>query len=186
MGIIKKIREHSGYTQIELAKKAGLSLRTIQRLEASNNEPKGYTLKILSAVFEVTPSILQEKFLSVQQNKDSDILTIKTINLSVLAFLGIPFGNIILPLILWRKNRQSKLVDEVGRKIINFQIIWTTLLSLLLCLTPFINIFLFSSTPLILIVLFTALATNIIVVCIIAISLQRNNLNFLNLPIRFF
>jgi transcriptional regulator with XRE-family HTH domain len=32
MSIIKNIREKSGFTQAELAKKTGLSLRTIQRL----------------------------------------------------------------------------------------------------------------------------------------------------------
>ncbi len=170
---------------MDLAQKTGLSLRTIQRLEASNQEPKGHTLAMLSKVFHIEPSTLQEKFHSIQKNKNSEIVAVKTINLSVLACFGIPFGNIILPIMLWRKKRKSKLVDELGRKIINFQIIWTTILLLSLIISPFINSKLFGSFPLILIVLFVALTINLIVVCFTAILLQRKNLNFLNLPIRF-
>lgn len=185
MSIIKQTREQSGYTQIDLSEKTGLSLRTIQRLEASNKEPKGYTLKMLSDVFNIEPSVFQEKFFSAQQNNASEILSIKFINLSVLTFFVIPFGNIIFPLIMWRKKRQSKLVDKTGRKIINFQIIWSIALSFLLCISSFTKIFLFSYTPLILVVLFAAMAINIIVIGFTAILLQRNNLDFLNLPIKF-
>lgn len=183
MGILKNIREKSGYTQHELAKKTGLSLRTIQRLEANNRMPKGYTLKTLSAVFTIEPAVFQEQFISVQQNKDADLISIKAINLSVLALFGLPFGNIILPILLWRKKRQSTVVDKVGRKIINFQIIWTIVLCVLLCVAPFVNLYLLSSTPLILIVLLVALVINIAIVCRTALLLQKNNLDFLNLPI---
>jgi len=144
MCIIKQIREKCGYTQIELAKKTGLSLRTIQRLESSNKEPKGHTLTVLSEVFNIEISVLQEKFLSIEQKKKSETTSIRLINLSVLAFLGIPFGNIILPVILWKRKRKSKLVDEFGRRIINFQILWSAILCLLLCIAPFINKFYFS------------------------------------------
>ena len=185
MSILKEQREKIGYTQIDLSEKTGLSLRTIQRLEAGDKAPKGYTLTVLSDVFNIEPTEFQEKFLSLNQAKNSDTLSIKLINLSVLAFFGFPFGNIILPIIMWNKKRQSKLVDEAGRKIINFQIIWSLLLSILLIISPFINNIVFPSVPLILVVLFTALTINLIVVGFTAISLHRNNLDFLNLPIRF-
>jgi transcriptional regulator with XRE-family HTH domain len=41
----KKIREQKHLTQSELAEKSGLSLRTIQRIEAGNT-PKGFTLLV--------------------------------------------------------------------------------------------------------------------------------------------
>ncbi|MEM5564998.1 helix-turn-helix domain-containing protein [Psychroserpens sp. AS72] len=185
MSLIKKIREKSGYTQFELAKKSGLSLRTIQRLESKNQEPKGYTLTVLSEVFGMEPSALQEKFKNVKQSKASEATSIRLINLSVLSFLGIPFGNIILPFILWRKNRTSKFVDEMGRRIINFQIIFSAVLSILLCISPFIGRYIFSNTSVIFIVLFLAYAVNIIIVCNTAIKLHRNNFNVLNIPLRF-
>ncbi len=185
MSIIKNIREKSGYTQLELAKKTGLSLRTIQRLESKNKEPKGHTLSVLSDVFEIKPSMLQEQFQSTEQSKASETTSIRLINLSVLSCIGIPFGNIILPLILWNKNRKSKFVDEVGRRIINFQIIWSVALCILLCISPFISRLFFPSTSLILIVLSVVYVFNIIIVCYTAIKLQQNKFDFLYLPIRF-
>jgi len=186
MSIIKQIREKSGLTQIDLSKKTGLSLRTIQRLDISDNVPKGHTLKVLSEVFNLEPLVFQKKIRSIQANNALETLSVKYINLSVLAFLGIPFGNIVLPLLMWGNKRKSKLVDEAGRKIINVQILWSILLCLFLSISPFINVVIASSFPLILMVLFIAVIINIIVVATTAMALQRNNLNFLNPPIRFF
>ncbi len=182
--IIKNSREKLGYTQIDLSKKSGLSLRTIQRLEASNKEPKGHSLQVISKVLEKTPVELKEKFHAVSQDKETDILSIKIINLSVLAFLGIPFGNIILPVLMWRRKRRSKLVDEVGRKIINFQIIWSVVLCFSMIIAPFVDNYIYTPMSLILMVLFIMLAINIVVVMVTAMSLQRKKLNFLNLHIR--
>lgn len=185
MSIIKNIREQIGFTQAELAKKSGLSLRTIQRFESKNKEPKGHTLTVLSNVFNMEPITLQEHFKSIEQTKESETTSIRLINLSVLSFLGIPFGNIILPLILWKQNRKSKFIDEIGRRIVNFQIIFSAILSILLCVSPFISRTFFSNAPIILIVLFVAYAVNIVIVCSTAMKLQRNNFDFLNIPIRF-
>ncbi len=185
MSIIKTIREKSGYTQSELAKKTGLSLRTIQRLESNNTKPKGHTLTVLTEVFNMESSVFQDQFKSIEQAKASETTSIRFINLSVLACLGIPFGNIIFPMILWRKNRESKLVDEIGRRIINVQIIWSVALCILLCISPFIGRVFFSNTPIILIVLFVVYAANIVIVCHTAIKLQRHNFDFLNVPLRF-
>ena len=185
MSIIKNIREQKGLTQAELANQTGLSLRTIQRLESSNKEPKGHSLSVLSKVFDMESSALQDQFKSIEDTKASETTSIRLINLSVLSFLGIPFGNIILPLILWRRHRQSKFVDEMGRRIVNFQIIFSVMLSILLCLSPFIGRTFFSNTPIILIVLFLAYAVNVIIVCRIAMKLQRHNFDFLNSPLRF-
>ncbi len=48
--IAQHLREEKNLTQTELAEKSGLSLRTIQRIEAGN-VPKGYTLKALAFFF---------------------------------------------------------------------------------------------------------------------------------------
>ncbi len=185
MSIIKNIRENRGYTQSELAKKTGLSLRTIQRLESKNNEPKGHTLIVLSDAFNIEASALQDQFKNIKYTKEFETTSIRLINLSVLSFLGIPFGNIILPFILWRRNRKSELIDEMGRRIVNFQIMFSVVLSILLCISPFIGRVFFSNAPIILIVLFVAYVINVVIVCNTAIKLQRNNFDFLNSPLRF-
>jgi len=186
MSIIKELRKKAGFTQMDLADKTGLSLRTIQRLETGTTTPKGHSLQVLSKVFDVETTLLQETALVETQAKETDKLSITLINLSTLAFFIIPFGNIILPFILWSKKRKSKLVDEIGRQIINFQLLWTITLCLLLCISPFINLALSFSFPLILIVLFIALGINLVVICTTALMIQRGKNDFLNLPIRLF
>ncbi|MBC2846260.1 DUF4870 domain-containing protein [Winogradskyella flava] len=183
--IIKNIREQLGFTQAELANKSGLSLRTIQRLESSNKEPKGHTLKVLSNVFNMEPKVLQDKFQRIESTKNSEKTSIQLINLSIISFIGIPFGNIIFPLIIWYRNRKSKIVDDIGRRIINFQIIWWIILSLLLAISPFMSRQFFSNTQIILYVLFVGYAFNVVVVVVTAMKLKRNDLDVLNLPIRF-
>jgi len=185
LSIIKNIREKFGYTQLELAKKAKLSLRTIQRLESKNKEPKGHTLTVLSEVFNMELSVFQQQFQSIQQIKAFETTSIRLINLSVLSCLVIPFGNIIFPIILWRRYRKSKFVDEIGRRIINFQIIWSIALCILLCISPFISKIFFPSIKLILIVLFVLYVVNIVIVCNTAMKLQHKYFNILNISLRF-
>ena len=185
MSVIKNIREQSGYTQAKLAELSGLSLRTIQRLEANNKPPKGHTLEVLSKVLDMAPASLQEQFQKKEESKAAATTAIQLINLAVLSFIGIPFGNIILPLILWRKKRSIQLVDEMGRRIINFQIIFSATLVILLCLAPFVNKWLSTKAPIIFIVLLLAYTFNIVMVGIIAMKLRRNDFYFLDLPIRF-
>lgn len=184
MSIIKTIREKSGFTQAELAKKTGLSLRTIQRLEATNKEPKGHSLKVLSEVFNMNSVFLQNQFISKEYAKESEITSIKFINLSILSFLVIPFGNIFVPLVLWRKHHESEFINEVGKRIVNFQIIWSIVLCFLLIISPFISRIFFSNTPIILYVLFTLYAFNIFIVFYTARKILGNNFNFLNTPLR--
>lgn len=139
---------------------------------------------VLSKAFDLEATEFQRQFRNLDQNKTSDTLSIKFINLAALACLGIPFGNIILPFILWNKKRGSKIVDEAGRKIINFQLLWSITLCILLSISPFANQFFFPSIPLILVVLALAFLFNFIVIGFTAAAINRNNLSFLNLPIR--
>ena len=184
MSVLKSIREQEGYTQTDLANKTGLSLRTIQRLESSNKVPKGYTLTALAEEFNMEPSELQARYLNVKRSRDSEISTIRIINLSILSFLGIPFGNLIFPFIIWRNNQDSQLIEEVGRRIVNFQILFSLAISILLILTPFTLGKLFPGTPIMLILFFVAYLFNIVVVIRTALKIQRQNLDFLNFSFR--
>ncbi len=44
---IVELRKSKGYTQEELAEKAKVNLRTIQRIENDENKPSGNTLKLI-------------------------------------------------------------------------------------------------------------------------------------------
>ncbi|MCL5128919.1 helix-turn-helix domain-containing protein [Algibacter sp. L4_22] len=51
---VKELRKGKALSQEELAKKSGLSLRTIQRLENGETEPTGETLKRISSELNIT------------------------------------------------------------------------------------------------------------------------------------
>ncbi len=62
-------------------------------------------------------------------------------------FTGIPFGNLLLPLVLWAARRdESWFIDEHGKEAINFQIsvtIYLLLSALLVCLLVGIPLLIF-------------------------------------------
>ena len=57
---VKELRKRKALSQDELAKNAGLSLRTVQRVENGETIPTGETLKRLASVLEVAPNELLE------------------------------------------------------------------------------------------------------------------------------
>lgn len=183
---IRLYREKLGYTQSVLAEKTNLSLRTIQRVESGDTIPKGYTLIVLSQVLGIDKFELNRWKTIEEHAKSEDERIIRLINLSTLSFIGIPFGNILIPMILWRKKRNSFLVDEIGRRIINFQIIWTIGICIALIVSPFLQKAIGISFPLILYVALVALIINILVIGKTAISLNKNNYDILNFQLRFF
>lgn len=162
---VQLLREENRLTQKELAEKAGLSLRTIQRIEAGNI-PKGFTLKALAESLNTTPENLIEK-------EDNNIERAKLINSSALFGLIIPFGGIIFPLILTYKT-QDVYNKQLGRNIIGLQIILSIIMSLFLIASPFIQEGLLLKFPVFLVVLITFLCLKLIVIIINGISLNKN------------
>lgn len=183
MNLVRQNRERLGYTQKEFALKTGLSLRTIQRVEKSFVPPKGHTLKVVAEALQLESSFVLDHFVSIdntEENEISDKRSLKYINLAILGFFIFPFGNIILTMIVWLKHRKSKNVDKVGRKIINFQLIWAVLLCIGLSISPIISFIPF----LIFYVLFLAVIINIFVVVYCARKIQLGQYEFLDLPIQ--
>lgn len=166
---VKILREERNMTQNELAEKSGLSLRTIQRIEAGNIL-KGFTLKTIAESLETQP----EKLIIKKEN--SEIQRAKLINLSALTGLIIPFGSIFFPLILTYKTKDFK-NRELGKQIITIQIFLSLLLSFLMILSPFIQKALSIQFPLFLIPLLIILGLKLVVVILNGMSLnQKQNL----------
>jgi transcriptional regulator with XRE-family HTH domain len=116
---IKELRNRKGFSQEELSEKSGLSLRTIQRIENGETEPRGDSLKRLSAAFDVNPDDLIDWTVL----EDRDFLT--SLNLSALSFVLFPILGIVVPLIIWI-SRKDKIrnANEIAKSILNFQITW--------------------------------------------------------------
>lgn len=182
---IRTFREELGLTQAELAEQTNLSIRTIQRLESGESIPKGHTLKVLSEKFKVNKNeLLPDQPVPSETNSKKDI-NIKLINLSCLCFIGIPFGNIFIPLHFWKKYRADELTDKVGSRIINFQIIWTICTCLILILSPFLQEYFPYDFSLMLGLGLTAVGINLYFISKTAISLNHSNYDVLPLKLRF-
>jgi transcriptional regulator with XRE-family HTH domain len=126
---IFEIRKRKGLSQVELSDLSKINLRTLQRIEKGVTVPHGNTLKNLCLALGVTI----EDILDYQ--KTDDLKFIKLFHLSVLTFMILPVGNVILPLILWRKKRDKIVyMDEQGINLLNFQILWTLICNVLLLL----------------------------------------------------
>lgn len=130
MSRLLAIRQKLNLTQEELFERSGISVRTIQRIEAGTN-PKGYTLKALAKALGVNESALMEQEEAVPTE---DTRWLKLINLSALPFMFVPPLNIAAPLLIMFAKKQF---TPVTRRLVTVQIIWT-LIAVLLVLTVMI------------------------------------------------
>jgi len=117
---VKALRNQKGMTQESLAENSGLSLRTIQRIENNETQPRGDSLKRLAMALKTTPDDLLEW--TIQEDKG--YLTL--MSLSALGFLFFPILGIVIPLVFWiLKKDKLKYVDNIGKSILNFEITWS-------------------------------------------------------------
>ena len=122
---VKKLRTGRGLTQEALAEKSRLSLRTVQRIEGGEVNPRSETLIMLSNALGVSPAELADW--SVNENKGYLAL----LNLSSLSFIIFPILGLIMPLILWVSQKDKiQGLERSARKTINFQITWNIILFL--------------------------------------------------------
>jgi len=119
---IKQARIKKGMSQEELAERSQISLRTVQRIESEQNEPRGKTLQLICEALQINI----EELLDYGKKEDQQFLMF--FHLSVLCGAFIPVGNIILPLVLWLTKKEKIIgLHRLGAKLLNFQIIWTVL-----------------------------------------------------------
>lgn len=139
---LQQLRNQKGLSQEALAALSGLSVRTIQRIEAGVSKPRAFTLKVLADSLQVNLDDLVKE--EVEAKKPvQDFQTIRLMNLSVLSQLLLPLANVFLPLLIWsrRKNQLHSQGWEV--KMISFQICWTFLSLLLLVAAPLLSVAIF-------------------------------------------
>lgn len=114
---IKDLRVRKGFSQEQLSEESKLSLRTIQRIEKGETIPRGDTLMKLTIALGVSPDEIMEF------SKTDDTGYLSLLNLSALSVVIEPLLAIIIPLIMWiLKKDKINLVDDTGKKLLNFQI----------------------------------------------------------------
>ena len=163
---IQEYREKLNLTQEELAEKSGLSVRTIQRIEAGA-KLKGHTLNVLADTFGIEKDILVNPKVQTSYN----LKWIKWINLSSLPFIIIPFANIIIPVIIIYVKKEY---DMLTKQIVSIQILWTIISAIVFFLSPFVNRLFETEIRITLPVLVVSVLVNISIILINAIELDRN------------
>nr|WP_297785879.1 helix-turn-helix domain-containing protein [uncultured Allomuricauda sp.] len=169
---VREIRKRKGLSQEELAESARVNLRTIQRIENNESEPRGKTLNLISNVLEINA----EDLLDYGKYEDNNYFSI--LHLSVLSFLAIPIGNIILPLILWI-NKKDKIIGlkHVGANLLNFQIIWSVITYLAITLFALLKIMHYGSFPILLYLFVGMYVLNMVLPIVFSIKSSKGETN---------
>src|SRR5690606_42033310 len=124
---ITQLRKQKALSQEQLADSAKVNVRTIQRIENNETTPRGATLKLICDALEVTP----DEIINFEKIEDNTFLI--WLHLSVMLGYVLPLGNIILPLILWLSNKNKiDYVNEQGKNILNFQILYSVMVFVLM------------------------------------------------------
>lgn len=165
---IKEVRKKKGLSQEELAESSNINLRTIQRIENNENEPRGKTLHLICSVLDINVEDL------LDYGKESDNTYLIYFHLSVMAFLVIPVGNIILPLILWL-NKRDKIIGlkEIGINLLNFQILWSMLSFFSIMTFALLKIMRYGSYEIIFLMFIALYVFNIVLPIIFAIKTSK-------------
>ncbi|MDR0261764.1 MAG: helix-turn-helix domain-containing protein [Sphingobacterium sp.] len=167
MSKLQLLREKLYLTQEEVAQRSGISVRTIQRIEAGQ-APKGYTLRALAQALNVDESALSSPD---TKEESENLLWVKIINLSSLPFSILPPLNVLVPvaIMLFKKQNCRKI-----RQLISIQILSTLIAVILMIIMFILNDWVgVESNVKLLIPLFWILA-NVIVILRNAIALNKD------------
>jgi uncharacterized Tic20 family protein/DNA-binding XRE family transcriptional regulator len=127
-------RKLQGLSQDKLAEKAGINIRTLQRIEKNEVKPQSYTLGCLADALAIDiEDLTTSSPLILTAEKSPRQLSV--LHFAALAGCIIPLGNIIAPLLLWLYTKQtSEKWNYHAQKVINFQISWLIYLFMALVL----------------------------------------------------
>lgn len=180
MSKLKDIREQQNLTQEELSEKSGISVRTIQRIEAGT-DPKGYTRRILAETLGVQDKELINTPFHIKNNEDSNEKTtakeqefslnyslIKLINLSSLPFIILPPLNIVIPIILMFALKQK---SPITKQIVSVQMMWTIIAPIVFMLGIFMKL----GNKFTLVIMILLVLSNVYIVIRNAVEIDKKN-----------
>jgi uncharacterized Tic20 family protein len=132
ISIAKKIIHHrklKGVTQETLAEVTGLNVRTIQRIEAGEVDPRLHTLKSIADALQVN---LEELLPEPSQH---ELNQTAILHITPLGFFFFPvIGNVLLPFIFWMLKREEiNGINKHGKEILNAQLTYSIVISIFFC-----------------------------------------------------
>lgn len=117
-------RKLQGLSQDKLAEKAGINIRTLQRIEKNEVKPQPYTLGCLADSLGLRIEDLTVP-MPISLTGEISPRQLSILHFSALAGCVIPLGNILAPLFLWLFKKQiSNTWNNQAQNVINFQISW--------------------------------------------------------------
>jgi uncharacterized Tic20 family protein len=129
--IAKKIihfRKQKGITQEALSEVTGLNVRTIQRIESGEVDPRLYTLRSIADALGVN---LEELLPEPTQH---ELNQIAVLHITPIAFFFFPIiGNVMVPFIFWMLKREDvNGINKHGKDILNAQLTYSIIIGLLI------------------------------------------------------
>jgi uncharacterized Tic20 family protein len=148
-------------------------------MEKGESIGSAYTLDTLATALHIDASdLVAQETVSMEASNSEDMSQLKLLNLSALSVILVPFTNLILPTIIFIRNRADDQVARQGSKIISFQILWTIGTLALMIIVPLIMLSFHavrgSSIPLSVPVYFLCVALNIYFTIRIATRLNNH------------
>lgn len=142
---IVQARQQKGLTQEELAELAGVSARTIQRIESGDSIPRSFTLKAIAKALDKPYEELSndEQYAPVVKavSPADDQHFLKMLNLSCFSYIIIPYVHFLIPrYILKKENDLSNETIFFSRKLIRQQVSWVVIFHLSLIVTLAYNL----------------------------------------------
>lgn len=177
--LLVKYRERSHLTQEELAELSGLSVRTIQRIEAGG-PLRGYTLKTLAKALGLEPSEL----LDLPAGPGVNWRELRLVNLASLPFMVLPPLNIVAPLLLMQHRKIGH--DHVTRQLVSLQILWTIVAAVLVLSSAFLNRLFDLDLPFVVFAAALAIIVNLFFIIRNAVAIDRQQELRIRLPFSFF
>ncbi|GAA4350070.1 hypothetical protein GCM10023185_07410 [Hymenobacter saemangeumensis] len=117
-------RQQRGLTQEQLAERAGVTTRTIQRIEAGSGAPHLSTLSLLAGALELPVQDLMKNPELLADGPKATVAGSNLMLLHLLPLLGLllPFANVLAPLFYWLyKRTDNRCYDAHAPAVVNFQ-----------------------------------------------------------------
>ncbi|MEB8346534.1 helix-turn-helix domain-containing protein [Flavobacteriaceae bacterium KMM 6898] len=178
MSNLQKFRESLNLTQKELFEKSGVSVRTIQRIEAGK-APKGHTLKVLANSLGIAEvELLQNNVNSQEMN----YTLVKLINLSSLLGTIFPPVNILLPLLIMIAKKEF---NPLTKQIVSVQIGMTILSFIIFMTSAFIKNWFTLGNEFTMVVMILLVLANMFVIIRNTAAIDKNKELYIKLSFSF-
>lgn len=140
-------RKNKGLTQEQLADLTNITVRTIQRIESGESNPRAYTLKTIAEAldirFEELKALQSENPVPppVSYNEENGRHFLQMLCLSCFTYLCIPFIHFLVPsYMLKRSTEENPKVIAFARRVLRGQLYWKSALWLIMLLTLAYNL----------------------------------------------